>query len=515
MRIQYGFLNISLVLITSLVSPLLMAAPIFGATVVEGYVTDQSGRPVPDLLVICDSPRSAVRTDEFGYFIFPVSPQPGERLFHAYGSHRGGKLVSIPQVSDDPLDEEAHVNASFEVRRCPSGRPCNVSVSGQISRLVLSHASDASPQSALIGALAGKSPYSGFGYLGFGVGSAVGTGLGTLPSSSPTTGPLLAGTVRVHYATDRQRDSSAPGVFSSLRSDPATLTLGTIDVTIPRDHRLARVERPTFFTLSTTEQKDRHFTIVERTVKEPSAFYTELAERIRASQNGQAFVFIHGYNVSFDDAIYRTAQISYDLAFDGPAISYSWPSNGAVLDYTQDLNNSEWSIGQLTAFLRSLVAHSQAKDIHLIAHSMGNRVLVGAIQRLMIESAPRAPTFSQVVLTAPDIDAGVFRQLADAVKASAFHVTLYASSTDRALRASKRINGYPRAGDAGAGIVVLPGLDTVDVSSVNSDLLGHGYYGDNRTILSDMFNLLRGQPPPRFGLREARAGGLTYWRFLP
>jgi len=499
MRMQHVFLNISLVLVASLVFPLLMAAPTLGATVVEGYVTDESGRPVPDLLVICDSPRSAVRTDEFGYFIFPVSPQPGERLFHAYGSHTGGKLVTIPQASDDPLDEETHLNASFEVRRCPSGRPCNVGVSDRMfrARLVLS--------SALV---------SSMGSAGVTVAAKLGT-LGAQLSSSPTTGPLLAGIVRVHYATDRQRDSSTPGVFSSLRSDPATLTLGTIDVTIPRDHRLAQVERPRFFTLSTTEQKDRHFTIIERTVKEPSAFYSELAERIRASQNRQAFVFIHGYNVSFDDAIYRTAQISYDLAFDGPAISYSWPSNGTVLDYTQDLNNSEWSIGQLTAFLKSLVAHSQAKDIHLIAHSMGNRVLVGAIQRLVIESAPPAPSFSQVVLTAPDIDAGVFRQLADAVKASASRVTLYASSTDRALRASKRINGYPRAGDAGAGIVVLPGLDTVDVSSVNSDLLGHGYYGDNRTVLSDMFNLLRGQAPPRFGLREARAGGLTYWRFLP
>src|SRR5262249_10658504 len=161
------------------------------------------------------------------------------------------------------------------------------------------------------------------------------------------------------------------------------------------------------------------------------------------------------------DAIYRTAQISYDLAFDGPAISYSWPSNGAVLDYTQDLNNSEWSIGQLTAFLKSLVAHSQAKDIHLIPPSMRNPVLVVSMHRLVLESGPSASSFSQVVLTAPDIDAGIFKQLADAVKASASRVTLYASSTDRALRASKRINGYPRAGDAGAGIVVLPGVDTV------------------------------------------------------
>ena len=89
------------------------------------------------------------------------------------------------------------------------------------------------------------------------------------------------------------------------------------------------------------------------------------------------------------------------------------------------------------------------------------------------------------------------------------------TANDKALQLSKKINGYPRAGDAGPGIVVLSGVDTIDVSEVDTDLIGHSYYGDNRSVLSDMFNLLRGQLPPRFGLKEMIAGAFKYWRFSP
>src|SRR6266436_2600224 len=58
-----------------------------------------------------------------------------------------------------------------------------------------------------------------------------------------------------------------------------------------------------------------------------------------------------------------------------------------------------------------------AATIHLIAHSMGNRVLVAALHDIALQSqasdaAVRLPLFHHVVLTAPDIDADTFRELA-------------------------------------------------------------------------------------------------------
>jgi len=77
-------------------------------------------------------------------------------------------------------------------------------------------------------------------------------------------------------------------------------------------------------------------------------------------------------------------------------------------------------------------------------------------------------------------------------------LTLYASSLDKALVASRKIHRYARAGDAGDDIVIVEGLDSIDASAVDTSLLGHSYFGDNRSVISDIYNLLRspGQPAP-------------------
>ena len=74
-------------------------------------------------------------------------------------------------------------------------------------------------------------------------------------------------------------------------------------------------------------------------------------------------------------------------------------------------------------------------------------------------------------------------------------VTLYASSNDEALRLSKKLHGYPRAGEAGRDIVILPGMDTVDCTAVDTSLLGHSYYGDSGSVLSDIVEVLEDAKP--------------------
>ena len=138
---------------------------------------------------------------------------------------------------------------------------------------------------------------------------------------------------------------------------------------------------------------------------------------------------------------------------------------------------------------------------------MGNRALTSALRELALEFKAECPKFHEVVLTAPDIDADVFRRdLAPAIVATASRVTLYASSNDEALIASKAVHGYRRAGDSGDDVVVVPGVDTVDVSSIDTSLLGHCYYGDNSTVLADLFELIQDSKPPD------QRGGCGRWR---
>ncbi len=326
--------------------------------------------------------------------------------------------------------------------------------------------------------------------------------------------------VRVFYVTDRGASGrSEPARFYLNDRAPAgRVALGICDVSIPREHRMGELEGPSIWRLEFREDPEKHVVLLSVTPKPDGEFFQELSARVAQSTRREAFVFIHGYNVTFEDAARRTAQISYDLAFEGAPILYSWPSKGAVSQYTVDETNVEWTTPHLKDFLERVSTSSGATTIHLIAHSMGNRALTAALRSIATEerTTPR-PRFQHVVLTAPDIDADVFRQIAAAVTRTSGRVTLYASSSDHALSAAKAIAGYPRAGEGGPGIVVVPGVDTIDVSDLDTGLIGHSYHADNRSVLSDIFRLLRDGSPPsqRFGLTVRQLGARTYWVFRP
>jgi hypothetical protein len=77
------------------------------------------------------------------------------------------------------------------------------------------------------------------------------------------------------------------------------------------------------------------------------------------------------------------------------------------------------------------------------------------------------------------------------------------------------VHGYPRAGDTDDDLVVVPGVDTIDVSEVDTSLVGHSYYGANSSVLADLFDLLHQSKPPeeRQWLREEYLGDSRYWVF--
>ncbi len=322
--------------------------------------------------------------------------------------------------------------------------------------------------------------------------------------------------VQVFYATDRAVSSHNPLGYGPSRA--ASLSFGRFDVSVPKDHRLAHIERPSILRFEFQEDPNKHFVIVARKAETEAEFYREAAGVVSASQAKEAFVFVHGFNVPFEDAVYRTAQLAYDLEFSGAAFLYSWPSNAEVVDYIGDLNNNDWTVPHLKSFLESVASRTGARRVHLIAHSMGNRALSNALSQIANAPAgPVRPHFCQLVLTAPDIDKDTFKSLARAITKTADHTTLYASANDKALTLSKTLNRYPRAGDATGTVTIVSGVDTIDASALDTDFIGHSYYGDHRSVVADIFSLLSEAKPPgqRFGLKAIRIASGTYWRFLP
>ncbi len=324
-------------------------------------------------------------------------------------------------------------------------------------------------------------------------------------------------TVSIFYGTDRlPTGDDEPGEFYG--SGRGELELGRCEVSIPLDHELGELESPSFWRFEFREDPEKHVVLLSVSPQPRDEFVGELRQRVEASDGRRAFVFVHGYNVSFEDAARRTGQMAYDLQFEGAPILYSWPSKGSVGGYLADEASVEYTIPQLETFLRLVARESGAEVVHLIAHSMGNRAMTRALTD--IAGDPQGPRFDQIALVAPDIDADVFRRnIAPRIVGTGKRITLYASATDEALAASERIHAAPRAGDTEPQAVVVDGIDTIDVSGLDSSFLGHSYFAENSSVIADLIYLLHQGTPPgeRGGLEPASRPGdsaPTYWRFV-
>lgn len=327
-------------------------------------------------------------------------------------------------------------------------------------------------------------------------------------------------TVRVFYGTNRAPSGGTkPAEFyGTARSDVST---GYLDVTIPEVHREGELEtqsRWSMITMAASGEAKRRFVLLNSVVPlTQKAFVTALQRNIQSAPSRDVFVFIHGFNSSFEDAARRTAQLAYDLDFDGTPMMYSWPSQASTTAYTVDEASVGISSRKFAGFLDTVVDQSGAQRIHLIAHSMGNRALIEGLETFLAKRAPeqRKNVFGQIVFTAPDVDRDYFLETIESVRDSAQRVTLYASDNDLALKTSQKIHGAPRAGLAGASIITLPWLDTIDMSAVEADMLGHSYFAANAGAIYDLFRLWwRDEPPQqRCGMVDRENSRSRIWRF--
>jgi esterase/lipase superfamily enzyme len=322
--------------------------------------------------------------------------------------------------------------------------------------------------------------------------------------------------VRIFYATDRQpsADDQLGTSFHAERSAGGQLNYGECQVSIPAIHKLGHLESPSILRLEFRPDPERHIVLTRVITLAEAEFLEHVAAAVAASPEKDAFVLVHGYNVTFDDAARRCGQFAFDLSFVGAPIVYSWPANGRVLDYSADEANVIWTAPHLERFLSLLIERSGAKKIHIIAHSMGNRAVCDALRSLSQTKLQAAANVlvNELVLAAPDIDSDTFRELAAALKSLSGRVTLYQSSNDKALLLSRQLHKNPRAGEP---VLVVAGVDTIDATEMHTDFLGHSYFSDSWPLLSDIHSLIseNAEPAKRFGLRPVQDASGVYWAF--
>ncbi|EPL14455.1 hypothetical protein CF161_08381 [Pseudomonas sp. CF161] len=347
-----------------------------------------------------------------------------------------------------------------------------------------------------------------------------GAATGTLPKDSdPARNQFvdkMTGIVTVFFASNRNV-LSATGCVDALGSKRGkALVYGYCHVKIPFDHKTGVVETPSWFKLEWSENPDKHVSILGGGIVPKAEFEQLISHRLK--ENGSSFIYVHGYNVAFEDAAKRTAQMAYDLDFKGVPAFYSWPSAGRTEEYVPDEAAVEAAKTKFYSFLVDYLKQPHVKKVYLIAHSMGNRAVASSLVTLNLKHPKLRSKIKEVILAAPDIDSDVFAdEIVPGISPAKWPVTMYVSDKDLALLASKTFHKYPRAGFVSDNLLVVPGIDTVDASLITTDFLSHSYYGDSTTLIYDIYNIINTgkRPGQRRKLAQVSNANGVYWRFMP
>jgi esterase/lipase superfamily enzyme len=334
----------------------------------------------------------------------------------------------------------------------------------------------------------------------------------------------------VLFGTNRRPE---PGPESGrFGGEPGTaLSLGCAVVLVPggqfSSDAWLQTRRPTDPPVGLATDPE-HLAFRTKAALTPDAFAADAKAAMAAARlyPSSAIVFVHGYNVSFDQALQRAAQLARDLNFDGPLFAFSWPSRDRLLRYGTDRDNADRAAASLAEFLNVVAASTDAERIHVIAHSMGNRVLLPALAELAADPAGRTRAkFGEIILAAPAVPRSEFATWVDALERGGLrHITLYASGVDKAMWAGfAREGGTVLAGAAANGEpLVHRGVESIDISEAGIPgfaNLNHDVFASNPVMTEDMRQLLqRGERPPSRRLpnlqkRTTRSQGGVYWYY--
>ncbi len=240
-----------------------------------------------------------------------------------------------------------------------------------------------------------------------------------------------------------------------------------------------------------------------------------------------ALVFVHGFNVEFDEALRRAGQLARDLNYDGPLFVFSWPPKGSVLRYGDDRKTADQAAASLVQFLADVERATGAAKIHVIAHSMGHRVMLPALVAVAAKK-PESPfrgKIGEVILAAPAVPQKDFPIWLDQLGPNDIgHYTLYASAADKAMIAGYAVErATVLAGHVTSGEPLLHrNVHSIDVSEAALGLLNmnHDVFASNPIMTEDMRQLFQtGERDPvkrirTLQKREAKLQkGHFYWYY--
>ncbi|QDC08010.1 alpha/beta fold hydrolase [Oceanicola sp. D3] len=232
------------------------------------------------------------------------------------------------------------------------------------------------------------------------------------------------------------------------------------------------------------------------------------ALKARPKARGNVIVYVHGYNNTIADAVFRLAQLTHDLKIDDLPVSYTWPSAENPLAYAYDRDSALFARDGLEQFLEE-VSQSGARTITIVGHSMGSLVVMETLRQMAIRGDRKVlPKLNGVILMSPDLDVDLFRTQAKRIGNLPQPFIIFTSSRDKALRLSARLTGLPaRLGNL-PDVEAVADLDVtlIDVSSFQSGGLDHFVAAENPALLKILGQV--GAVDAAFGTDNAGRAGL-------
>ena len=321
--------------------------------------------------------------------------------------------------------------------------------------------------------------------------------------------------VVTYYATNRNQTEGREATKVYGPKFNSSLHYGRAVVTIPLTHVAGKLELPTLWKLQREPDPSKHFVLKSVTPLDQDSVRNEMQEKLAATGRSAILLFVHGYNMGFPEAAMRTAQLAHDLRFAGLPFFFSWPSANQLLSYWQDEETAQISEPMFGKLLDDL-SKLPATDLYIIAHSMGGRMVSQAL-KTRVDMAKETKHVRELLLAAPDINADLFRTVI-APKLSAMQgtrTTIYAASSDLALRASKVVHGFRRLGETTGGVFTHQGFETIDASTATqvNRAYGHLYLMDNTMVLKDVRTIIDHKySAKQRGLSEVGQLPNIFWR---
>ncbi|MGV1793688.1 alpha/beta hydrolase [Rhizobium sp. A37_96] len=284
-------------------------------------------------------------------------------------------------------------------------------------------------------------------------------------------------------ATTRQPSGDPATLFNGERSPEPHFT--DIAVSLPPIRRSGEVQWPR--RLPPDPAKDFAVTRV-RQIETRADGRTWFRQHI---EDGHALVFVHGFNNSYEDSVFRLAQIAHDSGMRATPILFTWPSRAQLTAYEYDKESTNYSRTALEQSLRVLAQDPDVKDITVLAHSMGTWLAMESLRQMGIRDGHVSTKIHNVILASPDIDIQVFAKQFVEMGEPRPKFTIFVSQDDRALAVSSFITGnVSRLGaidpskEPYRSRLEKAGVTAIDLTKVKTgDSLHHGKFAESPEIV--------------------------------